>query len=200
MKSLHRPELFGWSAFDEARDIDFHSLLWRRADGNVVVDPLPLSPHDRAHVERLGGVATIVVTNGDHTRAAAELAAWSGATILAPRAEQATFSIAGATFVGDGDERVRGMRVLELDGSKTPGELALVIEDHSIVFGDLVRAHRADSLHLLPPEKLRDAAAAKTSLRRLLAYDRVGALLLGDGWPIFRDGHARLSALLAPTG
>ncbi len=53
MKKLHRPEFFGWSRFDEARNIDFHSLLWVRPGGNVLVDPLPLSPHDEAHLAAL---------------------------------------------------------------------------------------------------------------------------------------------------
>ncbi|HMR78492.1 MAG TPA: hypothetical protein PKD61_25475, partial [Polyangiaceae bacterium] len=66
MKSLHRDDLFGWSLFDESRNIDFHSVLWRRADGNVAIDPLPLSPHDAQHLDSLGGVRHIVVTNSDH--------------------------------------------------------------------------------------------------------------------------------------
>ena len=69
MKALHRPDLFAWTRFDEARDIDFHGYAWIRADGNVLVDPLPMSAHDLAHLERLGGVSTIVVTNSDHVRA-----------------------------------------------------------------------------------------------------------------------------------
>ena len=49
MKRLHRVDLHGWSCFDETRDLDFHSVLWTRPDGNVVVDPLPLTDHDRRH-------------------------------------------------------------------------------------------------------------------------------------------------------
>lgn len=197
MKRLHRPDLYAWSAFDEARDIDFHSVLWHRpGEGNVAIDPLPLSAHDRRHVEALGGVAVIVVTNSDHTRGAEALASWSGAEVLVPRAEHATMPVAACEPVGEGDDRVRGLRIFELEGSKTAGELALLLEDHTLVFGDLVRAHRANEIHLLPPEKLRDLAAARASLRRLLAFESVEALLLGDGWSVFRDGHARLRALL----
>ena len=31
MKALHRPDLFSWSQFDEARNLDFHSVAWIRA-------------------------------------------------------------------------------------------------------------------------------------------------------------------------
>ena len=77
MKQLHRPDLYAWSVFDEARNIDFNSYVWVRPEGNVVFDPLPMSPHDRAHLDALGGVALIVVTNSDHLRASRELAAVS---------------------------------------------------------------------------------------------------------------------------
>ena len=36
MKRLHRPHLFGWSVFNEDRNIDFHSTVWVRPEGNVV--------------------------------------------------------------------------------------------------------------------------------------------------------------------
>jgi metallo-beta-lactamase superfamily protein len=194
MKLLHRPELFGWSKFDEARNIDFHGLFWQRADGNVAVDPLPLSDHDRAHVEKLGGVAKILLTNSDHTRGATDLAAWTGARIYGPRQDTFPFPVEP---IGDGDDLVRGMRIFELNGSKTPGELALLLEGHTVVFGDLVRSHRADTLHFLPPDKLRDLHAAKASLQRILEHTGIRAVLVGDGWPIFRNGHARLAELVA---
>ena len=81
MKELHRPEFFCWSVFDEARNIDFHSFLWVRPEGNVLVDPLPLSPHDEAHLKKLGGASLIILTNSDHVRSAQQIAAWSGARI-----------------------------------------------------------------------------------------------------------------------
>ena len=68
MKLLHRADLFGWSRFDETRNIDFHSVAWVRPQGNVVVDPLPMTAHDMAHLRSLGGAALVIVTNSDHTR------------------------------------------------------------------------------------------------------------------------------------
>ena len=41
-----------------------------------------------------------------------------------------------------------------LDGSKTPGELAFVLDGTTLVTGDLIRAHAAGSLMLLPYDKL----------------------------------------------
>ena len=53
MKLLHRPDLFGWSRFDESRNLDFCSVAWVRPGGNVLIDPLAMSEHDRAHLEAL---------------------------------------------------------------------------------------------------------------------------------------------------
>src|SRR5207344_646386 len=50
MKSLHRADLFGWSRFDEKRNVDFCSVAWIRPVGNVLIDPLPMTEHDRAHL------------------------------------------------------------------------------------------------------------------------------------------------------
>ena len=66
MKQLHRKDLFGWSEFNKERNLDFHSVLWVRDGGNVLIDPLPMSEHDHSHLQRLGGVNFIVITNSDH--------------------------------------------------------------------------------------------------------------------------------------
>lgn len=193
MKRLHRPDLYGWSRFDESRDIDFHSILWVRDGGNVVIDPLPLSDHDRAHLESLGGVATVVVTNSDHLREAPALAERYGAALCGPAAEP---DLPCARRIADGDEVVPGLVALALDGSKTPGELALVLEDTTLITGDLVRAHEGGRLCLLPAPKLSDPAAARRSLERLAALPSIDAVLVGDGWPVFRDGARALAELL----
>jgi hypothetical protein len=197
VKKLHRPDLWGWSRFDEGRNIDFNSVFWARSGGNVAIDPLPLTPHDLAHVEALGGVMVIVVTNSDHTRAATALAEATRARVLGPAGEKASFPIRCDDFLADGDLIVPGLAAIELHGSKTPGELALLLEDTTLITGDLVRAHRGGGLDLLPAVKLSDRAAAIESLRRLAALPRLRAVLVGDGWPVFDHGREALAALLA---
>jgi hypothetical protein len=197
MKRLHRPDLFGWTQFDEARDIDFHSVLWARPGGGVIIDPLPLSRHDLKHLRQLGGVRHIVVTNSDHARVAEALAIETGAELLGPDAERASFPMECDRWLRDGDEVVPGLTALALEGSKTPGELALLLERATLITGDLVRAHAGGRLDLLPDPKLADRAAALSSLARLAALPDVEAVLVGDGWPAFQGGAALLRALLA---
>jgi hypothetical protein len=197
VKRLHRPDLWSWSLFDEGRNVDFHSLLWVRPGGNVVIDPLPQSEHDRRHLLSLGGAATIVITNSDHVRAAVELSAVTSARVLGPAGEREQFPIPCQGFLADGDTVVEGLVAVTLDGSKTPGELALVLEGTTLITGDLVRAHRGGGLDLLPDAKLTDRAAAAASVRRLAALPGIDAVLVGDGWPVFRGGAAALRDLAA---
>jgi hypothetical protein len=198
MKRLHRPDLYGWSQFDESRNIDFHSVLWVREGGNVAIDPLPLSSHDQVHLQALGLLGTIVVTNSDHMRAARRLADVTGARLLGPVAEREQMDC--DDWLGDGDEVVPGLTAIALQGSKTPGELALVLEGSTLITGDLIRAHEGGKLCMLPEGKLSDKAAALTSLGRLAAMPGIEAVLPGDGWPVFRDGAQALASLAREAG
>ena len=196
MKRLHRPDLYAWSVFDEARNIDFHSVLWVRENGNLAIDPLPMSPHDEAHLDQLGSLAGIVVTNSDHVRGAQALAARTGAELMGPARERNVFPFECDRWLEEGDEVGTGLAVLELHGSKTPGELALVLERTTLICGDLIRAHEAGKLCLLPDAKLADKAKAIESLRRIAGRGELDAVLPGDGWPVFR-GAAEILAELA---
>jgi glyoxylase-like metal-dependent hydrolase (beta-lactamase superfamily II) len=81
-------------------------------------------------------------------------------------------------------------------GSKTPGELALWLEPDTLIFGDLVRSHRAGTLaFLLPEQGLKSLPEAKASVQKLIAK-RPQALLLGDGFSIYRDGGEYLEELI----
>ncbi len=198
MKRLHRKDLYAWSVFTEKLNIDFNGFAWIRDGGNVLIDPLPLTPHDREHLKTLGGAAWIVVTNSDHARAAKEAQELFGAKIAGPAAERETMALECDRFLSDGDELVPGLVALELDGSKTPGELALVLEGTTLLCGDLVRAHRANALMLLLKEQgLKSAEKAVASVRRLASMDRIEAVLVGDGFCAYRDGHAMLKELAA---
>jgi glyoxylase-like metal-dependent hydrolase (beta-lactamase superfamily II) len=196
MKRLHRPDLYAWSSFDESRDIDFNSVAWIRPEGNVLIDPLPMSEHDRSHLAQLGGAALIIITNSDHARDATRLAQHYGAALLGPRAERDGFPVPCTQWLGEGDEPVPGLRVLEMQGSKTPGELALVLEQTTLITGDLVRGQVGGALNLLPDTKLADRSRAVESVRRIVdEHSEIDAVLVGDGWPLFHEGWKALAAM-----
>ncbi len=195
MKKLHRNDLYSWSVFNTDRNIDFNSYLWVREAGNVLIDPLPLSGHDKDHLTQLGGASVIVVTNSDHVRASAEIAEWTGAQVFGPAGEREGFPIDCAGWLSPGDQVVEGLDVSTVNGSKTAGELVLLLDGTTLFTGDLIRCHQAGRLCLLPDPKLSDRAAAVASVRELAKNDAIEAILLGDGFSVFRDGHARLREL-----
>lgn len=197
MKRLHRSDLYSWSEFDQDRNIDFHGVLWVRPEGNILIDPVPLCAHDQQHLQQLGGAQWIVLTNSDHVRDAENVATLTGAKLAGPQAEADTFPVQCDRWLSDSEELVPGLKVFELEGSKTPGELALLLQGDTLITGDLVRAHEGGRLCMLPDPKLTDKAKAIESVKRLAQLGPIEAVLTGDGWPVFRDGGQLMSELVA---
>ncbi|MGR9101205.1 MAG: MBL fold metallo-hydrolase [Gammaproteobacteria bacterium] len=197
MKLLHKPYLYCWSQFNEERDIDFHSYLWVREKGNIVIDPLPQCAHDQSQLLSLGRVTHILVSNSDHIRNSEYLSRVTGAEIWGPEAENATFPVRCQHWLGEGDEVVEGLTAYAMEGSKTPGELAFLLGGDTLITGDLIRSHAGGSLCLLPDAKLTDKPKAMASVRRLAGFKEIDAVLPGDGWPVFRGGLKALSDLVA---
>ena len=196
MKSLHKNNLYCWSQFDEDRNIDFHSYLWVRETGNIVFDPLPLSDHDKKHLGSLGELSQIIISNSDHVRHAEELATETGAQIWGPAAEQASFPIRCSRWLDECKGLIEGLDVYCLAGSKTDGELAFVVEEETLITGDLIRAHSGGKLCMLPEAKLQDLDEAIASVKKLADIKGITAILPGDGWPIFRNGETLMSELV----
>jgi glyoxylase-like metal-dependent hydrolase (beta-lactamase superfamily II) len=204
MKSLHIPGLWAWSRFDEARNIEFNSVLACLPTGNIAFDPLPLSAHDQAHVEALGGVAWVNISNADHVRDAVGVQQQFGARIGAPIGERGAAELAGVDvahwFADEGELVDCGVRVLPVRGSKTPGEVAFVLPaGDTLICGDLVRGQTAGRLNILPDAKLSDRAAAIESVREMLSQ-RPAHVVVGDGWSVFHRGVQALELLLGELG
>ena len=51
---------------------------------------------------------------------------------------------------------------------------------------------------MLPDAKLVDKPLAIESVKRLAALDQVSAVLVGDGWQVFQDGHQLLKNIFSP--
>jgi hypothetical protein len=50
---------------------------------------------------------------------------------------------------------------------------------------------------LLPDSKLGDRSQALTSVQRLAELSQIEAVLVGDGWQVFHNGHNLLQELIA---
>ncbi|WP_293267343.1 MBL fold metallo-hydrolase [Neptunomonas sp.] len=195
MKTLHKNNFYCWSVFDEDRNIDFHSYVWVRPQGNIVFDPLPQTEHDKQHLLSLGKVSHIIISNSDHVRNAQLLAADTGAQICGPAGEKESFPIECAQWLSDGSNILEGLDVYSVSGSKTAGELAFIAEGDTLITGDLIRAHSGGKLCILPDGKLKDKNLAIASVKQLAAISGITAVLPGDGWPVFRGAGVVLAEL-----
>jgi uncharacterized cupin superfamily protein len=192
MKKLIFEDLYCWSIFSELRQIDFNGHLWVRPEGNVLIDPVPMSEPDLVQFEELGGAAWVVVTNQDHEREAAFFRQRNGAEVVAHAEDAGALSVPVDRPVADGDEIVPGLRAIHLRHGKSAGEIALYWPDKKAVLcGDLVVGAPMGRFTLLMDEKLEDAPRAALQLRKLLKLD-FDALLVGDGHSIFQDARQRL--------
>ena len=187
MQPLAIPGLYCWSIWQPERNVFFNSHFIKRPDGNVVIDPLDLSPDDAKAIESMGGVALVAITNRDHERKSRELAARFGATIAASEGDAPLLSGPVDRIVRDGESLFGGASVIQFEGLKSPGEIAVHLQEHrAAIVGDALWGDPAGSLRLLPDEKLTDAKKAVLSLRKLWAL-RLEVLLVGDGASIFGD-------------
>ena len=192
MKRLMIEDLYSWSVFSEARQIDFNGHLWVREDGNIAIDPVAMNDADRSQLEQLGGVKSIVITNRDHEREAAVFQEWTGAEVIVPEADADAMDIKPARTISDGETIVPGLRAIHLQYGKSPGEIALHFnEKGTVLFGDIVAGEPMGRLSLLADDKLEDAPKAAMQLRKVLAL-RFSTVLVGDGHSLFREGRQEL--------
>lgn len=176
-----------WSVWQPAHRVFFNSYFLERDDGNIVVDPLVWSPEDEQEMRERGGVGWIVITNRDHERRARDLATVFGAKIAAGERDVPLLSGQVDMSLRESHRPFDGVEIIELEGMKSPGEIALHLPDiKTAIVGDALWGEPAGTLRLLPDEKLLDPRAAVLSLRKLWAL-RLNTLLVGDGMPILHD-------------
>jgi glyoxylase-like metal-dependent hydrolase (beta-lactamase superfamily II) len=191
------PGVFIWSWFSEPHGYDFHGSLFLCAEGNLCVDPV--DPSDEV-LERLAaeGVAQILLTNRNHTRAANRVRERTGAGVTihpddAAHARDQGTAIDAELEVG---ARVGPFHVVGVPG-KSPGEIAFHDPARRLlVVGDAVIGNPPGRLSLLPERVMDDPARLRASVRSLLELD-VDALILGDGVSIREAGRERLRELIA---
>lgn len=188
------PGVSMWSVWQPDRRLFFNSFAIETAEGTIVVDPLEPDAGTLAELEA-ANVATIVVTNRDHERAARTLAARLDAKIVSSEAEAALLGGPVDRVVRDG-ETIGDARVVAFEGLKTPGEFGLALPERgAFLVGDALWGDPAGSVRMMPDDKLADPARAALSLRAICAR-RPEHLLLGDGACLFGNAHRTVWAAL----
>jgi glyoxylase-like metal-dependent hydrolase (beta-lactamase superfamily II) len=193
-------DVWRWSVWNEPRKLWFNGHLLRSGDTAVLVDPVPATVDVAEAIDEAGarcGRWLCLITNADHSRAAAEARARFSAQILVARgdAERAELTaLAPDDTIDDGDE-LAGLRVIRVGDLKTPGEVVLHWAARKLlVLGDAAVGRPSGALSMLAPEKFRDPAAARAAVGRLAAL-AVDVVLVGDGDDLLTGGAAALERL-----
>lgn len=188
--------IYCWSRLSEPHGYDFNGHLIRYRDGNLVIDPVEPEPQDLASLEA-EGVAKIIVTNRNHSRAANQVRAATGAQTLIHPDDAAHAAAQGMEIDGKLSFGQQVGPFITLDASgKSPGEVALFWpERRLLVVGDSVIGWPEGRLKLLPDEKLDDPARLRASVKRM-AELKFDSLLVGDGVAILEGARERLRDLV----
>jgi glyoxylase-like metal-dependent hydrolase (beta-lactamase superfamily II) len=188
--------IFTWPWFSEPHGYNFNGHLICQSTGNLCIDPVEPTDED---LEQLGkyGVARILITNRNHSRAANKVRARTGARTAihpadAPHARSEGAQLDDELHVG---EKIGPLTVIGAAG-KSPGEVVLHWPERKIlVVGDAVVGDPPGKCKLLPEKVVDDPARLRESVRSLLALD-FDILLPGDGEPILQGAKERLRELV----
>ncbi|HEY2987394.1 MAG TPA: MBL fold metallo-hydrolase [Candidatus Binatia bacterium] len=191
------PGIFTWPWFSEPHGYNFNGYLVLHSEGNLCIDPV--EPPD-ADLQELSnrGVARVLLTNRNHSRAANKIRARTGARTAihpadAPHARSQGAEIDDELNLG----RKAGPFVVVGAPGKSPGEVGLHWPERQIlIVGDAVIGNPPGRCGLLPEKVMDDPARLRESVEALLALD-FNTLLTGDGEPILQHAKARLTELVA---
>jgi glyoxylase-like metal-dependent hydrolase (beta-lactamase superfamily II) len=188
-----RDGVFFWQAYDPAVKVDLSCCARRTEKGLVFIDPIPLA---QDALERLCASCRpvgIVLTNGNHERAARGFRDDFQIPIWGHRDAQSELGGCLDHFVEAGETIFDELTAIALPGAG-PGEIAL----HGGGFlhtGDALIHLPQTGLAILPSKYCADFKELRRSLRKLLSF-RFDALTFAHGLPIIARGFQRISQLL----
>ena len=190
------PDVFTWSRFSEPHGYDFNGYLIRDPGGNLCIDPVLPDDADLDTIARVG-VAKVLLTNRNHSRASNAVRERTGAPVLihpddAPHARAQGTANDGALRIG---ESIGPLVIVGAPG-KSPGEIVLHWPSRRIlIVGDAVIGNPPGRCALLREKVMDDPPRLRQSVGALAGLD-FDTLLVGDGVPILHDAKARLAELV----
>lgn len=189
-------DIFTWPWFSKPHGYNFNGTFIRRADGNLCIDPVEPTEQVLNELAR-EGVARILLTNRNHSRAANRIRERTGARTAIHPAD-ATHARGQGTDLDDEfgwGEKVGPLVVVSAAG-KSPGEVAFHWpERRLLIVGDAVIGNPAGRCGLLPEKVMDNPAQLRASVKGLLVLD-FDTLLVGDGEPVLQGAKGQLKELV----
>ncbi len=188
-------EVAVWQAYEPAVKCDLSSTALRFGERLVFIDPIPLAEDALATLVFDARPALIILTNGNHERAAAACRERWSIPIAAHTEALAELAIDPDEILDDGDLLIDELTVVTIPGAG-PGEIAVCTRDGTVCLGDALIQLPPDGLALLPGKYCRNAKLLPDSLRKLLRFE-IRVLTFAHGSPIVSGARSHLEALLA---
>ena len=189
-----RPGLFHWQAYDTSVKADLSCCASQTAQGLVFIDPIPLQKAAEAELLATASPHAILLTSGNHARAAEALRQRFSIPIYAHAAAAAEFSFTVNHTVTDGETIFEEFTVATLPGAAS-GEIAFHRGDvwH---LGDALIHAAPFGFTMLPDKYCTDPGELRSALEKLLRFP-FEVLTFAHGLPIVARARQRLSQLLA---
>ena len=188
-----REDLFFWQAYDASVKVDLSCCARQTSRGLVLIDPIRLADEALDELTARRRPAAIVLTNGNHERAARDFRKRFQIPIYAhPEALAGLGEVDG--HLREGETFMDELAVVELPGA-SPGEIAL-LRGGVLHVGDALIHLPPAGLDILPDKYCSDPNQLRHSLGKLLSFP-FDALTFAHGLPLVTQARERLSQLLA---
>jgi len=189
-----RDGLYFWQAYDPAVKVDLSCCARITARGLVFIDPIPLARSALAELCEVAAPAAILLTNGNHARAAADYRKRFSIPILAHTGAVAELGLAVDQEIADGETVLDEFTVTALPGA-VAGEVAF-FAGGVLHVGDALIHLAPPGFALLPEKYCADAKEMRVSLGKLLRFP-FEVLTFAHGLPLVAQARRRLATLLA---
>ncbi len=188
------PVVWYWEAYAPEVKADHSSCAVRTAEGLVLIDPIPLAEPALQELFAEAPPIAIVMTNGNHLRAAESFRERFNTPLLAHAEAAPQLGITPDRLLRAGELVAGELEVIAIDGAPA-GEIALHRADASLHVGDALINLPSHGFAPLPAKYCRDFKKMVNSLRALLPR-KFDLLTFAHGTPMMARANERLAELL----
>jgi hypothetical protein len=188
--------LFFWQGYEPSVKTDLCSCAVQSGADLYFIDPIPLAEDPLAELISVRRPAGIILTNGNHERAAAEYRKKFSIPVFAHADARGEFETEIDHWIQDGMQVAAGLTAVQLPGA-AKGEIAIHsgINGGVALMGDALINIEPYGFSPLPDKYCIDAKLMKQSLRKLLQFS-FEAMTFAHGLPVVSGAKKRLEQLL----
>jgi glyoxylase-like metal-dependent hydrolase (beta-lactamase superfamily II) len=188
------PGVHRWFVHDERIGAESDAYAVVDEDGTVVlIDPLPI---DEDHLRRLGRVASIVLTAGNHQRSAWRFRRTFGAPVWIPEGARG-LEEKGDLIYTNGDSLPGGLIAYHTPGPTEAMYTLWMPHPRAVLFlADLLTHEQVGRPRFVPSQYLEDPMRTRQSVQRILDHLPLNTVCFAHGEPIVGAAESALRLAL----